>query len=99
MDMGDFTRARSFLKKQIANHRRRLSNSNSLANQLGIYIILAKQENLPPTVWQTNLAKIETWQNSPPHAHICARGSWLPSLFPSGWEGEKVIKNREGILM
>jgi hypothetical protein len=28
---------------------------------------------LPLTVWQTNLAKIETWQNSPPHAHICAR--------------------------
>jgi hypothetical protein len=22
----------------------------------------------------------------------CARGSWLPSLFPSRWEGEKRIK-------
>jgi hypothetical protein len=52
-----------------------------------------------PTVWQTNLAKIKTWQNSPPHAHISARGSWLPSLFPSRWEGEKEIKNREGFLM
>jgi hypothetical protein len=31
------------------------------------------KKNLPLTVWQTNLAKIETWQNSPPHAHICAR--------------------------
>jgi hypothetical protein len=49
-----------------------------------------------PTVWQTNLTKIETWQNSHPHAHICARGWWLSSLFPSRWEGEKEIKNREG---
>jgi hypothetical protein len=64
------------------------SNSNCLANQLSIYLILAKQENWPPILWQTNLAKIETWQNSPPHAHICARGSWLPS-----WEGEK--RNKE----
>jgi hypothetical protein len=39
------------------------------------------------------LEKIETWQNSPPHAHICARGSWLPSAFPSRWEGEK--RNKE----
>jgi hypothetical protein len=54
-----------------------------------------KTKNWPLTVWQTNLAKIETWQNSPPHAH----GSWLPSLFPSRWEGEKEIKNREGFLM
>jgi hypothetical protein len=23
------------------------------------------------------------------HAHICACGSWLPSVFPSRWEGEK----------
>jgi hypothetical protein len=36
-----------------------MSNSNSLANQLGIHLILAKQENGPPTVWQTNLAKIK----------------------------------------
>jgi hypothetical protein len=26
----------------------------------------------PPTVWQTDLAKIETWQNSPP-TRICAQ--------------------------
>jgi hypothetical protein len=45
-----------------------------LANQLGIYRILAKQEKnkkkWSPTVWQTNLAKIEIWQNSPLHANI-----------------------------
>jgi hypothetical protein len=34
-----------------------------------------------------------TWQNSPPNEHICARGSWLPSAFPSRWEGEK--RNKE----
>jgi hypothetical protein len=45
------------------------SNSNSLANQLGIHIILAKQEKLA----SNSLAKIETWQNSPPHAHIRTR--------------------------
>jgi hypothetical protein len=40
-----------------------------------------------------------TWQNSPPHAHIYARGSWLPSAFPSRWEGAKERKNRKGFLM
>jgi hypothetical protein len=41
------------------------------------------------------LGKNRNLENSPPHA--C--GSWLPSLFPSRWEGEKEIKNREGFLM
>jgi hypothetical protein len=50
-----------------------------------------KKEKQPPTVWQTNLSKIETWQNSPLWAHISARGSWLPSSFR--WEGEK--RNKE----
>jgi hypothetical protein len=42
-----------------------------------------------PTVWQINLTKIKTWQNSPLRVHICAHGPWLPSVFPSRWEGEK----------
>jgi hypothetical protein len=42
--------------------------------------------------WQTNLAKIETWQNSPPRAYMHAR-IVLPSAFPSRWEGEK--RNKE----
>jgi hypothetical protein len=37
------------------------SNSNSLANQLRIHLILAKQEKLA----SNSLAKIEIWQNSP----------------------------------
>jgi hypothetical protein len=41
----------SFLVSSIANE----SNSNSLANQLGIHLILAKQKKWPPTVWQTHL--------------------------------------------
>jgi hypothetical protein len=35
-----------------------------------------------------NLAKLMTYKEI-----------WLPSLFPSGWEGEKEIKNRKGFLM
>jgi hypothetical protein len=34
------------------------SNSNCLANQLSIYLILAKQENWPPILWQTNLKNL-----------------------------------------
>jgi hypothetical protein len=44
------------------------SNSNNLANQLDIHLILAKPKNEPPIIWQINLAKIKTWQNSPPRA-------------------------------
>jgi hypothetical protein len=76
------------------------SNSNSLANQLDIHLILAKQEKISLQQFgKRNLVKIETWQNSPPHAHIGERRSWLPSVFPSRWEGEKEIKNREGFLV
>jgi hypothetical protein len=75
-----------------------LSNSNSLANQLGIHQILAKQEKLASNNLANQLGKIETWKNSPPHAHICARRLWLPSAFPGRWEGKK-IKNREGFLI
>jgi hypothetical protein len=62
------------------------SNSNSLANQLSIHLILAKQEKLA----SNSLAKIEFGKT-----HL--QGTWLLSVFPYGWEGEK--KNREGILM
>jgi hypothetical protein len=33
------------------------SNSNSLTNQPGIYLILVNKKNYLPTVWQMNLAK------------------------------------------
>jgi hypothetical protein len=39
------------------------------------------------------MVKIETWQSSPPHAHVWVRESWLPSAFPRRWEGEK--RNKE----
>jgi hypothetical protein len=69
-----------------------------LANQLGIHLILAKQEKLASNSLAKQLGKNGNLAKftSP---HICARGSWLPSLFPSRWEGEKEIKNREGFLM
>jgi hypothetical protein len=59
------------VKKNLAENKIRVlkGNSNSLANQLSIHLILAIKK-WPPIVWQTNLAKIETWQNSPPRAHI-----------------------------
>jgi hypothetical protein len=52
-----------------------------------------KTRKILPTIWQINLAKIETWQNSHPRAYKCDRGSWLPSVFPSRCEGEK--RNKE----
>jgi hypothetical protein len=36
--------------------------------KLGIFLILQNKKNWP--VWQTDLAKIETWQNSPPLAYM-----------------------------
>jgi hypothetical protein len=42
--------------------------SKSLAKQLDIHIILAKQEKLLPIVGQINLAKIATWHIMTPSA-------------------------------
>jgi hypothetical protein len=39
-----------------------------------------------------------TWQNSPRHAYICTRRSWLLSVFHYRWEGEKEIKNYVKLL-
>jgi hypothetical protein len=68
------------------------SNFNSLANQLGIHLILAKREKLSSNCLANQLGKNRNLQNSPPHTHICAR-IVLPSAFPSRWEGEK--RNKE----
>jgi hypothetical protein len=70
-----------------------LSNSNSLANQPSIHLILAKQEKWSPTIWQTNLAKLTS-----PRAYMRAdRG--CHHRFPVGGRVKKEIKNREGFLL
>jgi hypothetical protein len=65
------------------------SNSNSLANQFGIHLILAKQEKLALNSLENQLGKNRNLTKLTSHAHICAHGSWLPSVFPCKWEGEK----------
>jgi hypothetical protein len=70
-----------------------------LTNQLGIHIILAKQEKLVSNRLANqldknrNLAKLTS-----PRAYMRAL-IVVAMLFPSRWEGEKEIKNREGFLM
>jgi hypothetical protein len=66
-----------------------------LANQLGIHLILAKQEKLASNSLSNQLGKNGNLGNSPPRVHICARGSWFSSVFPWWWEGEK--RNKEQI--
>jgi hypothetical protein len=66
-------------------------DSNSLADQLGIHLIVAKQNKLTSIVWQTNLAKIETWQN------LADRG--CHHRFPVGGREKKEIENREESMM
>jgi hypothetical protein len=66
------------------------SNSNSLANQLGIHLILAKrdlQQFGNQLGKNRNLAKLTS-----PRAYMRAR-IVLPSAFSSMWEGEK--RNKE----
>jgi hypothetical protein len=75
------------------------SNFKSLANQLDIHLIWQNKKDWSLTIWQTNLAKIETWQNSHPHVYICAHGSWLHRRFPVGGRVKKEINNRERFLM
>jgi hypothetical protein len=71
------------------------SNSNSLANQLSIHLILAKQEKWASIVWQTNLAKIENWQNTRALYAHANRG--CHHRFLVGGRVKK--KNREGFLI
>jgi hypothetical protein len=65
-----------------------LSNSNNLANQLGIYLILAnKNKNWSPTVWQRknrNLAKLTSTR-----VYMCARIMMVAINVSCRWEGEK----------
>jgi hypothetical protein len=70
-----------------------LSNSNSLANQLGIHLILTKHEKLASNGLVNRLGKSRNLAKlTSPRVYI-ARGSWLPSVFPCRWEGEK--RNKE----
>jgi hypothetical protein len=66
------------------------SNSNSLANQLDIHLILAKQEKLASNNLANQLGKNKnlTKLTSPLYVWV----SWLPSTFPYTWEGEKTNK-------
>jgi hypothetical protein len=67
-----------------------MAYSNSLANQLGIHIILAKQEKLASNSLANQLGKNRNLAKlTSPRAY-----TWLALLFPSRWEGEKEIKNR-----
>jgi hypothetical protein len=50
---------------------------------------LVKQEKLASNSLANQLGKNRNLAKLTSHAHICARGLWLPSLFPSRWEGEK----------
>jgi hypothetical protein len=58
------------------------SNFNSLADQLGIYLILAKREKLGSDILANQLDKNRN----------LAKLTSPPSVFPSRWEGEKRIK-------
>jgi hypothetical protein len=71
----------------------RKSNSNSLANQLGIHLILTKREKLPSNSLANQLGKNRNLAKlTSPRAYMRAR-IVLPSAFPSRWEGEK--RNKE----
>jgi hypothetical protein len=66
-----------------------MSNSNNLANQLGIYLILAKQENLASSSLTNQLGKTHL------PMRIYARADrGCHRRFPVGWRVKK-IKNRE----
>jgi hypothetical protein len=70
-----------------------LSNSNSLANQLGIHLILAKREKLYSNSLANQLGKNRNLAKlTSPRAYMRAR-IVLPLAFPSMWEGEK--RNKE----
>jgi hypothetical protein len=50
---------------------------------------LAKQEKLASNSLANKLDKNRNLAKLTSHTHIYTRGSWLPSSFPSRWEGEK----------
>jgi hypothetical protein len=67
----------------------RKSNSNSLAYQLGIHLILAKREKMPSNSLTNQLGKNKNLAKlTSPRAYMRAR-IVLPSAFSSRWEGEK----------
>jgi hypothetical protein len=67
-----------------------------LANQLGIYLILAKREKLASNSLANqlgknrNLAKLTSYARADRGCHWC---------FPLGGRVKKELKNREGFLM
>jgi hypothetical protein len=69
------------------------SNSNSLANQLGIHIILAKREKLPFNSLANQLGKNRNL------AKLTSPRAYMHRRFPVGGRVKKEIKNREGFLM
>jgi hypothetical protein len=70
-----------------------VSNSNSLANQLGIHLILTKREKLSSNSLANQLGKNRNLAKlTSPRAYMRAC-IVLPSAFPSRWEGEK--RNKE----
>jgi hypothetical protein len=78
--------------------RVRKSNSISLANQLGIHLILAKREKLPSNSLAKQLGKNRNLTKlTSPRAYMCVR-IVLPSAFPSRWDGEKRNKESRRIL-
>jgi hypothetical protein len=82
-----------FFKKILCHSSSTKSNSNSLANQLGIYLILAKREKLPYNSLANQLCKNRNLAKlTSPRAYMRAR-IVLPSAVPSRWEGEK--RNKE----
>jgi hypothetical protein len=76
------------------------SNSNSLANQLDIHLILAKQEKLTSNSLANQLGKNRNLAKlTSPHAYMRARVVVATRRFPVGGRVKKEIKNREGFLM
>jgi hypothetical protein len=95
-------------KKQPINlhffDQRYYSNSNRLANQVGIFDFFDKNaESTPPTVWQIRLPSLATWQKRASSAYICARGDNLASAFlpwvERGGRVKKEIKDTKGFLI
>jgi hypothetical protein len=71
-----------------------LSNSNNLANQLGIHLILAKEEKLASNSLANQLGEIHLPTRIYAHADRgCHR------RFPLGRRVKKEIENRERFLM
>jgi hypothetical protein len=74
-----------------------VSNSNSLTNQLGIHIILAKQEKMDSNSLANQLGKNRNLAKLTSPRAYADRG--CHRRFPVGGRVKKEIKNREGFLM